>query len=141
MLTQTVSLHDIADAEAFVRANIRRSGVILTSDEREELIAEGLAILCDMATKFIVRMPGYAKDGSFAGYASRYLPKRMKEAYHSLHPEHVQRTDQDGKKYIEYKDAPWPLHTFLGDMFELDEAKTRFVGDFVPCPAPQAAGR
>lgn len=130
-MDSAVPLHDIDDAEAFVRANIRKSGVMLTPDEREELVAEGLVILCDMATKFIKRMDGYDRDGSFAGYASRFLPKRMKEAYHSLHPEHVQRTDKDGKKYIEYRDKPWSLDTVRIYDEDSDEDKVRFVGDFV----------
>lgn len=81
MIATTVDLRDIEDPRAFVAAHIPRSGVILNSEEREDLIAEGLLILCELARRYEPHRNGYAHEGSLAGYATAYLPKRLQDAY------------------------------------------------------------
>jgi hypothetical protein len=110
VIPSPVCLHDIKDAESFVAANIARSKVILRDrHEREELLAEGLAILWGLAERYKPHMAGYAKGGSFAGYAAAYLPGRMRDAYHALHPEHVACRDADGKRTYAYGERPMSL--------------------------------
>lgn len=110
MIATTVALYDIQDAEGFVAASIQRSRIILhNAQEREDLIAEGLAILCELADRYQPRRDGYARAGSFAGYAAAYLPKRMQDAYRAARP-HTATTTQDGRRTIEYLAAPVSLH-------------------------------
>lgn len=111
MIATTVALRDIADAEGFVAATIHRSGVILRdSQEREDLMAEGLAILCELAQRYEPHRAGYTNDGSFAGYASMFLPKRMQDAYRAGRP-HTTRVDIDtGQRRTEYLGSPMSLH-------------------------------
>lgn len=95
-------VHDIDNAEAFVTATIHRSGLILTPTERDDLHADGLAIIKELALAFDGR-------GSFAGYAARYLPRRMQDAHRARHPEHRRRT-VDGRRVREWGPAPVSLH-------------------------------
>lgn len=124
-------MYDIDDAEAFVRATIRRSKIIVGRDEFEELLAEGLCILCEMAERYQPRMEGYEKDGTFAGYAARFLPKKLGEAWHKLHPEHVLRTCPDGSRRYEYLEPAGSLNQAI----ERDPSvlnSVRIPGEFVP---------
>ena len=89
MLNGAVALHDIRDAEAFVIDTVVATGLRLSDDEREELTAEGLAILCRMAQKYEPRRGGHTQDGRFSGYAARYLRGKILDAWHALHPEHL----------------------------------------------------
>src|SRR6185437_8329743 len=76
-LAETVGLGDVRDVDAMVAAAVRRLGLILTACEREELESEGLAILCELQGDWDGR-------GSFAGYASSLLGKRLLTAWHGL---------------------------------------------------------
>jgi hypothetical protein len=119
VISRPVALHDVHDAQAFVAANIHRSGVILHDrDEREELLAEGLAILCELAGRFEPHREGYAQAGSFAGYASKYLPGRMRDAYHALHPEYLP-TRTDGRRTYDYETVGHPMSLHHEDMPQL----------------------
>lgn len=103
LLPSAVPLHDIDDAEAFVRTHINKAGgLVLTRDEREELIAEGLVILCDLARRYKPRLDGYKRDGSFAGYATNLLGRKLSDAYHRQRENHLCRTQPDGTRKIEY---------------------------------------
>jgi hypothetical protein len=123
-----VSLYDIDDVEAFVKAMIARSRVRLTPDEREELVAEGIVILFEMGRKFIPKMEGYEQEGRFSGYAARFLPRKLQDAYHAMHPEYVLRTQPDGSRKWQYNDAPW---SFDEEWNDDAEPGTRFIGEFV----------
>ena len=125
-----VVVYDIEDAEAFVRSIVHRKVKIRAMDpsEREELHAEGMLQLLRLAERFIPRKPGYDKDGSFAGYASIYLPKKITSAWHRMHPEHVQYVI-DGKKQYVYGEAPASLNERMEG--KIDDGKLRFPGDFV----------
>ena len=107
--TPPVALHDIADVHAFVGANVHRSGVILRDDERDDLIAEGITILLELSRRYEPHRVGYEKAGSFAGYAAKFLPGRMRDAYHAMHPEHIARRDADGRRVYEYGERPMSL--------------------------------
>ncbi|MCA1572673.1 MAG: hypothetical protein LC798_20735 [Chloroflexi bacterium] len=109
MIGTAIRLHDIRDAEGFVAANIHKSRIILSADEREDLLAEGLAILCDLARKYEPHRPGYAHAGSFAGYAAKYLPGRMRDAFYAMHPEHVARRE-DGRRIYEHGTRPMSIN-------------------------------
>lgn len=110
MIPAPVALHDIKDVESFVAANIHRSKVIFHDrGEREQFLADGVAILFELADKYRSRLDGYAQDGSFAGYAARFLPGRMRDAFHALHPEHIARRDADGRRVYEYGERPMSL--------------------------------
>ena len=109
MLSATVALYDIQNAEAFVRSTLDSSRIRFASEEREELVLEGLAVLCDLAGSFQPHMPGYDQPGRFSGYAARFLPRRLGEAWHRLHPEHVYRTRADGSREWEYLQPPISL--------------------------------
>lgn len=110
MIPTPVCLYDILDAESFVAANIARSGVILRDrHEREDLLAEGLTILLELASRYEPHRVGYAKAGSFAGYAAKFLPGRMRDAYYALHPEHVARRDADGRRVYVFGERPMSL--------------------------------
>lgn len=87
-LAQTVGLGDVRDMDGMVSAAVRRLGLILRPCEREELEAEGLAILCELQHAWDGR-------GSFAGYAASLLPMRLLTAWHGLEG-HSRRRVLDG---------------------------------------------
>ena len=110
VIATSIALFDVKCAESFVAANIHKSGVIVRDPhEREDLLAEGLTILLELASKYEPHRAGYAKAGSFAGYAAKYLPGRMRDAYYGLHPEHIARRDADGRRVYEWGDKPMSL--------------------------------
>lgn len=109
MLPTQVALHDIRDVEAFVKATIGRSRIRMSSDEREEMTAEGIAILYELAGAFEPRRPGYEREGRFSGYAARFLPGRLGRAWQRRHREHRLVTDADGERRWEYNDPPASL--------------------------------
>lgn len=47
-LSAAVDLHDVDDPIGFVRRAVHLSDLRLSTDEREELLADGLLILCQM---------------------------------------------------------------------------------------------
>lgn len=110
MIPTSVALHDIKDAESFVAANIQRSGVIVRDvHEREDLLAEGITILLELYAAYEPHREGYAQPGSFAGYAARFLPGRMRDAYYAMHPEHIARRDADGRRVYDFGERPMSL--------------------------------
>lgn len=76
-----IALHDIDDCEAFVIDAWRRTRIRLDRID-EELVAEGLAVLWRMGIKFDGR-------GRFSGYAAKYLPGKLIDAWHGQHENHV----------------------------------------------------
>lgn len=97
-----IALHDIANCEAFVQRTIDRSQIRYSPQEREELLAEGLTILFELAGKYkpLQARPGIDKQpGRFSGYAAMFLPRRLGDAWHRWHPEHRYLTDpQTGER-------------------------------------------
>jgi hypothetical protein len=99
--TASGSLLDIRDPRGFVAATIAKSGVRLSREERDDLIAEGLAILCDLARKFEPQRAGYSQAGRFSGYAAAYLPLRLHDAYRQMHPT-VTQVNEHGERTREF---------------------------------------
>jgi hypothetical protein len=146
-VTKAIPLHDIDDAEGFVRANIARSKLVLTRQEREELVAEGMVIICELAMKFQPRLDGYDRDGSFAGYASSLLGRKLSDAWHRMNPSHVLRTQPDGTRKWEYLQEHSSLDKLL-DNADSDSyleghndplASARTLGDFIDIPRKEPA--
>ena len=110
----TKALRDIDDPEAFVRFQLRRLTLRLSDDEKEELVAEGLLILCELSAKYDGTLPKDKDAGSFAGYANYLLPRRLLDAWHRHHPEHRYTTDPEtGKRKWVYGKAPVSLDALL----------------------------
>lgn len=113
LLPAKIRVHDIEDAEGFVAATIERSGIRPAPTEHEELIAEGLAILYELAAKFEPQREGYDTPGRFSGFAAQFLPRKLGDAWHKLHPEHRYVTGEDGKRHWVYFEAPASLDAVL----------------------------
>lgn len=105
-----VCFRDVRDPAAFVqgtinrfcRATASRGPIVLSQDERDELHAEGLAILCKLAQEFEPHRDGYEQEGRFSGYAAMYLPRKLGDAWHRLHPEHTLRVQPEGGRKWTY---------------------------------------
>lgn len=136
-----------------MRASVRRSRVQASGHDLEELVAEGLVILCDLARRFKPQLEGYAQEGRFSGYAARFLPVKLGEAWHRMHPHHVLRTQPDGSRRYEYM---LPAQSLSGLISSTDSdftsshaarkgvtgnggiddgRRVRILGEFVPPPA------
>jgi hypothetical protein len=102
MLSATVSLHDVVNIEGFVRGRLDDSSIRFEAGERDELVLEGIAIMYDLAGSYQHHLPGYEKPGRFSGYAARYLSRRLGEAWHRLHPEHIYTSREDGSREYSY---------------------------------------
>lgn len=102
MLASLVSLHDIADVEGFVHATLNDSGIHFDPAEREELVAEGLLIMCELAAAFEPHRAGYDQPGRFSGYAAWALPKKLTVIWHRRHEEHRYITNPDGSRSWAY---------------------------------------
>jgi hypothetical protein len=114
LLPTTVQLHDIDDVEGFVCATIERSGIQAPEHEKEELVADGICILYGLAAKFEPHREGYEQAGRFSGFAAQFLPRRLGDAWHSRHPEHVRVVNSEtGKREWKYRETPISLDAFL----------------------------
>lgn len=136
MLGRQCQLFDIEDVEAFVMMCIRRSGIKPDPTEFDDLVAEGICILWQMSQKYQHHRAGYDKPGRFSGYAVKYMPRKMKEAYHRSHEHHLHRTQADGTRKWEFMEAPtsWDKLTAHTDDHHLDETRIRTVGNFIEVP-------
>jgi hypothetical protein len=103
------SLLDIRDPAGFVADRISQAGLLLTHEQREDLKAEGLMILCELAGRYEPHRAGYERPGSFAGYAAKYLTLRLQDAWKAMNPTRTRR-DEDGRRTTEYL-----RHTALDD--------------------------
>jgi DNA-directed RNA polymerase specialized sigma24 family protein len=73
MTAPAVAVEDVQDAFAFVGAIVtRRVAPSADAQEREELVAEGVAELCAMRRT-------WSGGGAFSAYASAHLPARLVE--------------------------------------------------------------
>ena len=97
-----------------MRFQLRRMTLTLGEDEREELVAEGLLILCELSARYDESLPKDKQAGSFAGYANYLLPRRLLDAWHKHHPEHRYTTDPEtGKRKWVYGQPPTSLDALL----------------------------
>lgn len=114
-------------------------------DEREELLAEGLVILLELAARYkpLPARPGIdTQAGRFSGYASMFLPRRLGDAWHRWHPEHRYVTDSStGRRCWQYDAATLSLdelatpsngHTEISEEREGELARARVLREFVP---------
>ncbi len=149
-LATSVRLLDIDDVEGFVCAAIERSGVRrhISTSEHLELIDEGICILYELAAKFEPRRDGYAEPGRFSGFAAQFLPRRLGDAWHRNHPEHVRVPGEDGRRRWHYCPAPLSLELYLSDHHDADagvphrEVTIRPRTEWAPlAPSPDPAHR
>ena len=124
------------DAEAFVRSTLHRSGIRFEHDEFEDLVCEGLALLWQLAASYDARRGGHAQDGRFSGYAAAFLPKRLGDAWHRRHPEHIYSSRENGKRQWTYYPAPVSFDGLLEHQPERADRHARPMGDWVPVAAP-----
>lgn len=87
--TGRVALGDIRDAEAFVQAAIMRSPIRFDESEFDDAMADGVEALLRLWNRYEPRRAGYETNGRFSGYAAQYLPRKIIDAWHRRHPEHV----------------------------------------------------
>lgn len=97
---RSTSLHDIDDVRAFAKAIVARfiKPQMGEESDRDELIQEAVCLLYELAERFEPHREGYAQPGKFSGYAARFLPGKVIDAWHRLHPEHQCVTQPDGKR-------------------------------------------
>lgn len=148
-LTTVVSIGNVNDAEAFVRHCMKKAKIVLTEHEREDLIAEGLAILVELHQRYEpARDPGgqTGQTKGFYGYALYLLPKKLGDAWHRSNPHHVLRTQPDGTRKYEYLEQPKSMtELFSSELMGSDghsigppagaEKHWRTPGDFVKAAA------
>lgn len=122
MLSTPVALHDIRDVNMFVRNALDKAPVTLDAQEFEELVAEGLVILYELAEEYEPHRAGYERAGSFAGYASAFLSHRVADAWHRSHAEHryITVTEDDTQR------RAWQ---YLKATVSLDEQRSRQLND------------
>lgn len=140
-----VEIGDIRDAYGFVRGMIAKSGIKAWGDAYEELICEGVLILCELHERYDPEKDTGDK-AAFAGYAAYLLPRKLTNSWHKLHPNHVLRTQEDGKRrYVYYQDSKSldemrenaQIYKESGTENNLglwDEEHGRRVGDFINVP-------
>lgn len=109
-LNQQVTLHDVADVEAFVRSTIQKGRLRLTTDEREELVAAGMTIMVRLAKIYEPGRNGLDAAGSkFSGYAAKYLPGKLSDEWHRMQEHHRLVTVEGGERRWQYDQKPASL--------------------------------
>lgn len=94
-------LDGIDNPAAFVQDALRRSRInVPDAESRDELVAEGLLLLCELRRSYD---PARDQDpdprtGGFVGYAHYLLPRKLIAAWHRSRPEHRYATDPDTGK-------------------------------------------
>lgn len=143
MLPTTVQLHDIDDVEGFVCGTIEKAGLGgVPAHEKEELILDGLRIIYELERRFEPHRPGYAQPGRFSGFAAQFLPRRLGDAWHSRHPEHVRVVNPaTGKREWRYREKPISLDHLLRANDDAEgprtaEASIRPAAHQAPVPLP-----
>lgn len=109
LIGEPIRLLDIESCESFVQRTIDRSQIQYSASEREELLAEGLTILYELAGKYkpLPMRPGIdTQPGRFSGYAAMFLPRRLGDAWHKWHPEHRYITDPGTGQRAWHYDSP-----------------------------------
>lgn len=147
VLAEVVALHDIEDIDAFVGATLERSAIEFSESDREELHAEGLAILFELAAKFEPHRSGYDTPGRFSGYAAQMLPRRLGDAWHKRLG-HVKVRDAEGKRRWTATQQPVSLDGLIANSTGTSshehgsartEARIRPQAHWAPAPLAAAA--
>lgn len=110
MPTRTrVKIEDIDDAEAFVRSLLPRNA-LLSSEMREDLVQEGLKILAELERRYEPGRNGQDPAGSrFSGFAARFLPAKLRDAWHRLEGHTLSTDPKSGKRQWSYPQKPASL--------------------------------
>lgn len=119
--SKPIPLHDIDDINAFVIMCIRRSKIKPQQWEWEDTVAEGIAILWAMSTKYNQGI------GCFSGYAVKYLPRKIKEAYLNGNEHCVRKRLEDGSRSWEYYERPQSYDVAISE----DHNDERTPGNFI----------
>lgn len=123
-----LQLHDIEDVEGFVIGCLNRSGIQSSQDEREDLIAEGICILYELAGQYEPKRGSHTKAGRFSGFAAQFLPRRLGDAWHKKNPHHFRPST--GNRKWQYLEAPISLDGILGS----ERNRQRAEGEHGPRP-------
>ena len=102
MLATSFAIHDIRDAEGFVKATLKQSGIRFSAEQYEHMVAEGLAELVKLGDRFEPHREGYEHPGRFSGYAAKYLRLRLDRSWHK-YMRSISVTDEEGKRRWEYR--------------------------------------
>ncbi len=121
---RTCAIGTISDAHGFVHATLNALDLTLTPDQWRELEQEGVAQLWALWRQYDGR-------GTFSGYAKRYLPRRMIDQWHALHPEHYRSGSRSDRTW-KYGEHPIPLHAITPD------AEPSYLDPTPPAPGPLA---
>lgn len=137
MLNRQCQIYDIEDIEAFVIMCIKRSGCKPATHEWEDMIATGLMLLWEMSNNYKPSPTG-DKRWCFSGYAVRYMPKKLKEAYHRNLEHAIKAVDDEGKRTWSYR---LPAQSFdvmtqqdRDGHTSYDESRFRLTGNFIDVP-------
>lgn len=136
--------HDIEDPVAFISATLNkaiRGGLPLTGDEFDELVLEGLLILTKMATAWHSGHQ-HSRKGEFSGYVAMFLPKRLGDAWHRMHPNHRYITNPEtGRRAWHYDPPAVSYDALASDPLggEQQLSRARRPHEFVPTPTGVAA--
>jgi hypothetical protein len=115
VLSQTVELYDVKDAEGFVRATIAKGHLLLTEEQRDELTQEGLRIMWKLSSDYEPGRNGLdASTSKFSGYAAKYLPGKLSDAWHRLQG-HRLVTLSDGSRKWKYDPTPVSIDKLTKD--------------------------
>lgn len=100
---QKVSIGNILDAEAYVRAQLPH--VILSAETREDLVQTGLLMLSEMRRKYQPGIGGQdPRTSTFSGYVEgQHLGDKLRDQWHRMEGH---RLASDGKGGREWKYPP-----------------------------------
>lgn len=139
MLGTVVALGDITDVEAFVIYAIGKAkGLVLSEDQRDELICHGFVELVALHNRFD---PSKA-EVPFSVYANTLLPRRLSNVWNRQMNEHIMNaTLPDGTRTTRYYQTPvsWEEKTtYRGETGEFvasaPELDVRTPGEFTKVP-------
>jgi hypothetical protein len=134
-----IALRDIKDVEAFVIACVKRAGTGAPPMYWEDLVSEGITLLYAMERNYKYQLDGYAVEGRFSGYAIKWLPKQINQAWHKSQEHHLYLTDPgDGKRKWTYRISPvsYEVAVLSGDLESESMQEVRMLGinQFVEVP-------
>lgn len=134
-----ITLRDIADVEAFVIACVKRAGTGAPPMYWEDLVSEGIALLYAMERNYKDQLDGYDQAGRFSGYAIKWLPKQINQAWHKSQEHHLYLTDpEDGRRKWTYRIAPvsyeYAVLTADSESESMQEVRMLGINHFVDVP-------
>lgn len=108
----------VHNAEAFVRATIAKGRLRLTDEQRDELTREGMRIIWKLSLDYEPGRNGQdANSSKFSGYAAKYLPGKLSDAWHRLQG-HRLSTQESGVREWQYDQVPVSLEKMTEESAE-----------------------